>query len=598
MNLSPENRIAGILAPLFALRTDDDLGIGDVEALRQFIDWAAGIGFKLVQLLPINETGRDNSPYNAISSVAIEPTTLHLAPGSPEDLTQEDFEAVLATFDLNKLRRGNVNYRRVRKLKGALLESAFAHFKQRTANDPTAAQPFDDFCREQASWLDDYALFRALMEKNRGHETWDRWREEHRSLGAAHAWLQAQGPTRREEFETRMRFFRYVQWIAHEQWSATKHYAEERGVALMGDIPFGVSYYSVDVFARPNEFALDWSGGAPPEPYFKDDEFTQKWGQNWGIPLYRWDVMRVKNFDWWRQRVRGVRNLFHVFRIDHVLGFYRIYAFPWRPTRNKEFLPLDRDEMLQRTGGKAPHFAPRDDSTAENCEASKREGEEYLRVVLEEAGATRVVGEDLGTVPKYVRPSLHSLGIAGFKIPQWEDYNGRVTPGSEYERLSVATYATHDHKPLRLLWEEAFEKPAATREQSRRELEKIAFFAEMGPRDGTIEFGKDFYPRFMRALFACNSWLVIVMITDLLARRDRFNTPGMATSSNWTRRMGQTAKQLQINRSVKRKMRLVRQLLQETGRALAGPPQAGAIDLNPERFRGSGDPLPSNLPNE
>ena len=89
-----------------------------------------------------------------------------------------------------------------------------------------------------------------------------------------------------------------------------KSYAEERGVALMGDIPFGVSYYSADVFARPDEFALDWSGGAPPEPYFKDDEFTQKWGQNWGIPLYRWDEMRANNFEWWRERVRAVRRIF------------------------------------------------------------------------------------------------------------------------------------------------------------------------------------------------------------------------------------------------------------------------------------------------
>src|SRR5215467_509586 len=91
MNLSPENRIAGVLVPLFALRGEDDLGIGDTAALRQFIDWAATIGFKIVQLLPINETGADNSPYNAISAMAIEPTTLHLAPGSPEDLTRDDF---------------------------------------------------------------------------------------------------------------------------------------------------------------------------------------------------------------------------------------------------------------------------------------------------------------------------------------------------------------------------------------------------------------------------------------------------------------------------------------------------------------------------
>jgi 4-alpha-glucanotransferase len=567
MNLSPDRRIAGVLAPLFALRTDDDLGIGDVEALKKFVDWAGEIGFKLVQLLPINETGRDNSPYNAISSVAIEPTTLYLTPGSPEDLTQEDFNAVLATVDLTKLRRGNVNYRRVRKLKGALLEKAFARFEERTANDPNAIHPFEEFCREQARWLDDYALFRALMEKNGGRETWDRWHEEHRSLGASRSWLEKFGARGRKKFEARMKFFRYVQWIAHEQWSATKRYAEERGVALMGDVPFGVSYYSADVFSRPEEFALNWSGGAPPEPYFKDDEFTQKWGQNWGIPLYRWDIMRAKNLNWWRQRVRGVCDLFHVFRIDHVLGFYRIYAFPWRPMRNKEFLPLSWDEMLQRTQGKAPHFAPRDDSTAENCEANKRDGEEYLRAVLEEAGLTRVVGEDLGTVPKYVRPSLHSLGISGFKIPQWEDYDGRVTPGSEYERLSVATYATHDHKPLRLLWEEAFEKSAPTREQSRRELEKIAAFAGMEPRQGPIDFARDFYPHFMRALFACNSWLVIVMITDLLARKDRFNTPGMAISSNWTRRMKQTMRELRTSGAAKQKIRMVRNLLEQTGRA-------------------------------
>ena len=566
MNLSPDKPIAGVLAPLFALRREDDLGIGDVEALRQFIDWAAGAGFRLVQLLPINETGRDNSPYNAISSVAIEPTTLYLAPGSPEDLTQEDFDALAGTIDLPKLRRGKVNYKTTRRLKGALLERAFEHFQLRSREDETRARSFDEFCREQANWLDDYALFRALMEKNRLRETWDCWREEHNSLGAARAWLQALGRARREKFEERMRFFSYVQWIAHEQWTAIKRYAEQRGVALMGDIPFGVSYYSADVFAHPEEFALDWSGGAPPEPYFKDDEFTQKWGQNWGIPLYRWDVMRGGNLGWWRQRVRGVQNFFHIFRIDHVLGFYRIYAFPWRPTRNQEFLPLNWEEMLQRTGGKAPHFAPRDDSTQENCEANKREGEEYLRVVLEEAGATRVVGEDLGTVPKYVRPSLHSLGIAGFKIPQWEDYDGRVTPGSEYERLSVATYATHDHKPLRLLWEEAFEKSAATREQSRRELEKIAAFATMEPREGPIDFAKDFYPRVMRALFACNSWLVIVMITDLLARRDRFNTPGMATSSNWTWRMKQSVTELETSGTVKQKIRLVRTLLEQTGR--------------------------------
>src|SRR6476620_11712260 len=125
MNLSPDQKIAGVLAPLFALRTENDLGIGDLEGLRQFIDWAAGIGFKLVQLLPVNEMGGDHSPYNAISAVALEPTTLHLTPGSPEDLTREDFDEVVAGFDLEKLHKGAVRHGRVRQLKMALLEKAY-----------------------------------------------------------------------------------------------------------------------------------------------------------------------------------------------------------------------------------------------------------------------------------------------------------------------------------------------------------------------------------------------------------------------------------------------------------------------------------------
>src|SRR5437763_5739810 len=133
MNLSPEKKIAGVLAPLFGLRSENDLGIGDVAVLREFIDWAAEIGFKLVQLLPINEMGADNSPYNAISAMAIEPTTLHLAPGSPEDLTQQDYDAVIADVDLVKLRRGKVKHAAVKKAKRRLLEQAFVNFSARAS---------------------------------------------------------------------------------------------------------------------------------------------------------------------------------------------------------------------------------------------------------------------------------------------------------------------------------------------------------------------------------------------------------------------------------------------------------------------------------
>ena len=551
--------------PLFALRGEKDLGIGDVAALSEFIDWVAEVGFKLVQLLPINEIGADNSPYNAISAMAIEPTTLHLAPNSPQDLTREDFDAAVADVDLNALRLGAVKYRPVKKLKLHLLEKAFSNFLAHA--DEHRQSEFRAFCEQESAWLRDYGLFRVLMEENDDNAAWNRWQPQHQTIEKARGWLRDLPHDRQVALARRESFFCYVQWIAHQQWRAVKMYAEERGVALMGDIPFGVSYCSADVFARQDEFILDWFGGAPPEPHFKDDAFTQKWGQNWGIPLYRWDNMRANNFEWWRQRVRAVRRIFHLFRIDHIQGFYRIYSFPWRPRRNKEFLPLDEHQMLERTGGRAPHFVPRDDNTPENREANKRDGEEYLRVLLEEAGGRRVIGEDLGVVPEYVRPNLRSLGIAGFKIPQWEMRNGMIIPGQMYERLSVATYATHDHEPIRALWNEAFERPfSKAGEQVRATLEKIALFAGLDPKIEELNFERDFYPAIMEALFRCESWIAIVMITDVLARKYRFNVPGTKANLNWTRRMQRSMAQLGSSRKERKRMELIHDLLVKTGR--------------------------------
>ena len=567
MILSPNDKIAGVLTPLFALRTEDDLGIGDLEGLRQFIEWSRQLGFRLVQLLPANETGGDHSPYNAISSRALDPTTLHLAPGSPADLSAEDFAEITGAIDLPALRRGGVHYEIVKPLKKKLLERAFAVFRKRPPDDD-----FGAFCATENSWLDDYTLFRVLMEINGEREIWDEWPQG--NLVLARAWLDSLGGEARVAFEQRRQFFRYIQWIAHRQWQVVKNFATEREVALMGDIPFGVSYYSADVFAGPARFRLDWSGGAPPERYFKDDAFTQKWGQNWGIPLYDWDEMRRHGFAWWRQRVTGVKEVFHLFRIDHILGFYRIYAFPWRPRQNDEFLPLSREEMRARTGGREPHFSPRDDQGWENCAANQLEGEEYLRVVLEESGATRVVGEDLGTVPDYVRPSLRSLGIAGFKIPQWENYpDQRCIPGSAYEPLSVATFATHDHQPVRALWERAFEKQTEHSDQARHDLAKIAEFAGFMP-DSSMDYLRDFYPVIFSALFRSASWIAIVMITDLLGRKDRFNIPGTATDANWTRRLHTTVSKLGRGKSLRRQLHLIRDLLMQSGRLSFHPTAA------------------------
>ena len=260
----------------------------------------------------------------------------------------------------------------------------------------------------------------------------------------------------------------------------------------MGDVPFGVSYYSADVWADRESFVLDWSGGAPPEKVFKSDPFTEKWGQNWGIPLYNWDVMRGNNFRWWRQRVRMVRELLDLFRIDHVLGCYRIYAFPWRPVNNPDFLPLNEEEAAGRTGGRLPGFKPRNDDSHEDKEANRVEGEALLRVLLEETGEFRLIGEDLGTVPDYVRPNMQHLGIAGFKVPQWErEWHGEFIRGEHYERLSVTTYATHDHDPIRSMWD-AWSKNIAENnaesDASRMEMHRMMRFCGLHTEQDCPEF--------------------------------------------------------------------------------------------------------------
>lgn len=569
MNLSPDVPLAGVLCPLFALRSEEDLGIGDVKALRGFARWARAYGFRLVQLLPINETGNDNSPYNAISSIAIDPATLALSPRELPDLTEEDYQAVLAETDLHALRSGPVQYHLVKPLKRRLLEKAFEQFWKLhgTRSSSKRGNAFLDWVEEQGSWIGEYSLFRALMDENGGSEVWDRWPEEQQTLERARQWLAAQPRTYRLEFEQKRRFFEYVQWVAFSQWQALKQECEAMGVALMGDVPIGVSYYGADVFAHPEIFNLKWSGGAPPERVFKSDPFTEKWGQNWGVPMYRWDRLEANNFGWWRERVLRVRSIFHLFRIDHVLGFYRMYGFPWRPERNAHFLPLSEEEARRETGGELPHFIPRDDSTWENREANRRDGERYLRALLEEVGEHRLIGEDLGVVPDYVRPSLTSMGIAGFKIPQWErGEHGRLIPGRDYQRLSVVTYATHDHPPLAVFWRQMSDAAAAGDGHQRWELEQFAAFAGLrvyGPHPFTPEV----HEALLRALFESNSWLAIVMVTDLFGSEQRFNVPGAVAASNWSERLAHSPREWETDAQVKAWMERVAALVRAGGRA-------------------------------
>jgi 4-alpha-glucanotransferase len=355
MKLSPTQSLAGILEPVFAIRTEEDLGVGDTEGVRQMIDWCQCHHLNILQTLPINEISDDNSPYNALSSLALEPLTIAVSPRHLPDLSPEKFESLAPAALLDELRDGPVNYPKAKALKRKLLEAAFDSFMVNHL-DPKSerAESFGAFVKEHEAWLTDYALFRVMMEENGGFPMWDRWKPKHRTPADARAWLDSLSEERRGKLKRKQLFFMYVQWLAFGQWESLKAYGTARNVYLMGDIPFGVGRFSADAWANRAIFDLDWSGGAPPEKVFKVDAFTEKWGQNWGIPIYRWDELRRRGFDWWRTRVGNIRKVFHFYRIDHALGFFRIYSFPWTPDLNAEFLPLTLEEAAIKTGGPMP----------------------------------------------------------------------------------------------------------------------------------------------------------------------------------------------------------------------------------------------------
>lgn len=568
-------RRAGMLVPVWTLRREGDLGIGDTLAMREMVDWAADHGLGLLQLLPINETGSDPCPYIAISSVALDPVflSLELVPEIPA----EELEAARREAPEGLLTRDIVDYAAVKKLKRALLEKGFERFWAERQSSRRGAE-FSRFRDEEADWLADYCRFRWLMDLEGGCDCWDLWSINYNTAEKARAWITAQEASWPREVEKTLAYYAWVQWLCFSQWRELRDHATQKDVKLMGDIPIGISFTSADAFLESRWFDLGWSGGAPPETVFKDDAFAVKWGQNWGIPLYRWDVMEEEGFSWWRRRIGKLRSVFHCFRIDHILGFYRIYAFPWRPTRNGEFLGLSREEAAARTGGHLPGFKPHPDDPKEYAAANLARGDRYLRMVLEAAGDCELVGEDLGAVPPYVPAHLAKLGIAGFRICHWEvkaDKHGVEHPisGEQYDECSFATYSTHDHPPMAALWEEFRDLLHSPDEGSRvgahwnlRVLSEFAGLpvpedpAEFGPYDEKVKWS------LLRALLKTRSRYAAFMITDLLGRSERFNTPATVSNRNWTVRMPFLVSELTTSSELRAEALTLKDLIEETKR--------------------------------
>ncbi len=533
----PDLRSAGLLFPAFSMRRDGDLGIGDTLAVIQCLDWLKPSGVGFLQLLPINVSGSDNSPYSAISSIALD--FIYLDMNQIPELTQDDVSQIRTDHAGDWLTGDSVDYAKVREVKSILLRMAYDRYQQ---NDEKTKQSeeFEAFCREEADWLVPYCKYRWLMEVAGGSEDWVSWPKNINTPEKALAYEREQskltdgGPGAVQEY------YAWVQWHAFTQWRKVRNHANDLGMKLMGDIPIGVSNSSADVFFEPQWFMKDWFGGSPPETVFKDDAFACKWGQNWGVPLYDWDRLAEDDYAWWKRRIAKLTDIFHIFRIDHILGFYRIYAFPWNPIRNAEFLPLNEGEVKEITGGDLPHFYPRADDTMKHKAQNLMAGDEYLKAVLAAAEGYEVVGEDLGCVPDYVRPHLMELGVAGFKMCHWEtNLWGDAIQPSEHPECAFATYATHDHPPIKSMWDDLRTNVANGCQGSGDGLKIISQYAGLPVTDAHkySPFNSVVKWALLENLMKSEARYAALMITDLLDSDIRINTPGTVGPQNWTYRV-------------------------------------------------------------
>lgn len=566
--------------PAFSPRRSADLGIGDTLAMRDWIDWAAEHHIGFIQMLPVQENGADESPYSAISTAALDP--VYLACDAPELPMIAAAEVARVRDSLGKLPGdAGIDYRSVRSAKRELLELSWERFDQ--ADDALHAE-FDDFRRSEAGWLGDYVVFRFLCDVHGRNVPWDDWPPTRRTPDGARAFIDDLRRKDSGATDQRLGYYAFVQWLCHRQWRAVRAHADLRGVRLFGDIPIGVARHSADVFFQRDQFHLDWCAGSPGEGPGHPDPFTARWGQNWGVPVYRWDHMADDGYRWWRDRLARVTSIFHAFRLDHILGFYRIYGFPWQPADNDRYAHLDGGAVAAHTGGRLPKWLPRPDDTTENQAANLADGDLRLRGLLAGLDA-EVIAEDLGWVPPYVRPHLADLGIAGYRIPHWDcDGRGHPMPGAAFPETSFAAWSTHDHDPICAVWRGCLDSIELHRREpgrhdawqadnARRNLRVLGEFAgipmpanDAGPWPA---YSESVHLRLMKSLMASHSRHVVLMVTEWFGLNERINVPGTCGRHNWRFRMPWSLDAIRSNPAIAGQCAKLSSLIQVTGRGNA-----------------------------
>jgi 4-alpha-glucanotransferase len=512
-----QGRHAGLLVPLFSIPSRSSWGIGEIGDLPRLGAWMAEAGFSFVQLLPINEMADgQSSPYSAMSAMAIDP--IFIAPAAVADIQALGGEALLPAEDRAQLEAarasGGVDYAAVRAIKTRALRAGFEHFRATEWSARTRrAQRLQRFLERARWWLDDYALFRALHAREQGRY-WRDWPEGVRDRDPA-ALARA-----RQELAGEIFFYSYLQWLAADQWIEAR---DACGIGVFGDFPFMVSGDSADVWSRQQDFRLDASVGAPP------DAFSDT-GQDWGFPAYRWQAIAQGGFRWLAARARRSAELYDGYRVDHLVGFFRTYVR--EQSGQAAFVPADQSEQA-------------------------RQGERVLEVLS--ATGARIIAEDLGVIPAFVRETLERLEIPGYKVLRWErewDHDGQPFRNpAEYPHISVATSGTHDTETVAQWWDEA---PIE---------ERRAVAAIVGPGcDPDSSFDARVRDAIVRVLYASSSDIVLLPVHDIFGWRERVNRPALIDDQNWTWRLPWPVEELNLEPEGRERAEFTALLAQQHGR--------------------------------
>lgn len=461
-------------------------GVGDLgPEARRFADFLATAGQTLWQVLPLGPTGFGDSPYQCFSAFAGNPVLISL-----EDLAKSEWLDGPGSLQPPAFRPDEVDFAQVIPWKMAALESVALQFRERAST--MERQRFEDFCRSHSGWLDDFALFMALKQREPSR-VWSEWGEDIRKRDAE-AIRRSAG-----ELAEQIATWKFLQYVFFSQWEALRRYCHDRRIRIMGDLPIYVAHDSADVWVNPQYFRLDTErnpavlAGVPPD-YFSAT------GQLWGNPIYAWDALERDGYRWWLERFRALLGLVDIIRIDHFRGFEA-----WWET-------------------------PAGALTAESGRWVKGPGSKLFRALQDALGPLPVVAENLGVITPEVEAIRAEFGFPGMSILQFAfgtDPKAWTFRPHNYPRELVAYTGTHDCDTTVGWWNStALSDSTRSAEDIRREREYARRYLNTD--------GSQIHWVFIRALLASVADTVLFPLQDVLGlgTEARMNRPA-TLSGNW-----------------------------------------------------------------